>query len=272
MNNLPARPKDLPEFENPPLREVAFSIQFEVPENYHELFVHEIWTELFPESPPPDAGERVLPTFETFGASFSDTRRNEINFAALRGPHNNKYTFTSDDGESILHLQPDRITKIWKKQQERNYPRFEAIRDDFVQLLETLESLFDKFKIGSIVPNQCELVYANFLKSDNIAKDLNALGISTFEAIGSIEGYHSSFSKVLFDEGGEKWARLRGMMWSTHDPDGDQSIQLNLAVRGAPEDAAISDCLQFFQRARVEIVQTFAHICESGQVKLWKRL
>lgn len=269
---FPDRPKDLPDFENPPLNEVAFGIQFERPKHYHELFASEIWRRLFDSSKVPAIVEKSPPSFETFGSKFKDTRRNEIKFEHLRPPFENRYAFETDDGASVTYFQPDKVVKIWKKKDGNTYPRYEAIRDDFVAVVEGLRKLLSEFEVGDIVPTQCELVYANFVKTDSLPEALSLFGVNTFEDGIEIEGYSSGFSKILESSEGERWGRLHGNFWSTYDPDGDEALQLNLLVRGAPSEPTVDDCWKFFHRARIEIVRTFDQLCKEDRKRPWKKI
>ena len=268
----PERPDHLPDFRDPPLTEVAFAIQYERPVNYHELFVSEVWKNLFADSKVPTPIDRTQPVFETFGSDFKDTRRTEIKFEHLKAPFENRYALEASGGESVMHLQPDKVVKIWKKQSGNEYPRFETIRDDFSSTVTRLVDLFEKFGVGELVPTQCELVYANFLKAESISKALRVFGVETFGDKIELEGFQAGFSKILKSNQDERWARLHGNFWSTFDPQGDRAVQLNLMVRGAPAEPSISACWDFFNQARVEIVETFAHMCSEDKGQPWKRI
>ena len=37
------RPKDLPEYDNPPINEVVLGVQFSTPEGYRQIYADEIW-------------------------------------------------------------------------------------------------------------------------------------------------------------------------------------------------------------------------------------
>lgn len=268
---LPARPENLADFDDPPLTEVAFAIQYERPKNYHELFVSEIWRNLFDGSKIPAPVEKTPPVFETFGSDFKDTRRSEIRFEQLRPPFENRYAFETNSGESVTHFQPDKVVKIWKKLNGSSYPRYETIRDDFVDTVLNLKDLFDKSGVGEFVPTQCELVYANFLKLKDVSKALQVFGIGTFGTQIEVEGFQASFSKILANSSDERWGRLHGNFWTTFDPEGDKAVQLNLTVRGAPFESTTDACWEFFHHARVEIVETFAHICSEDRGQPWKQ-
>jgi uncharacterized protein (TIGR04255 family) len=154
-----ARPDSLPDFTNPPIVEVALSVQFAPPPGYHEVYAREVWA-IFEKSYP-DLEEKppLQPSFEVFGGP--EMPRLQVNFGISSRPIRNRHWFLAQDKKELIQFQPDKFIHNWRKVSNENneYPRFEYIVEKFADELTRLDRYFQDKGWGPIVPNQCEVVY-----------------------------------------------------------------------------------------------------------------
>ncbi len=107
-----ARPDPLPDFTNPPIVEVALSIQFAPPPGYHEVYAREVWAifeNAFPviEEMPP-----IQPSFELFGGPEMPGLQIILAFPAGQFVIG---TFLAQDKTELIQFQQDRFIHNWRK-------------------------------------------------------------------------------------------------------------------------------------------------------------
>ena len=265
-----ARPSNLPDYKAPPVKEVAFSIQFERPESFNQMLVRDIW-ELFKDQHPNSKIEpRLAPIFETFSGAFRDTRKSNIKFEANQGPIENRCVFYSSDKSEVIHFQSDRFSLIWKESPEFEYPRYEPIFEEFKTAFCSLQKLFLEQDWGEIEPNQCELVYSNRIPFEEIVDVASRIRIGSIHGLSDIEGFQFHFTQKIKSEG-EPYARVFVNAWTSLDSSNKPYLLLNITVRGRPLGESLSACWEFFDEAHVRIVEMFTQITSDAAHKDWGR-
>lgn len=154
---MPERPSDLPDFENPPVVEVALSLQFESVEGLGVPQIGLLWPvyrDRFPktrEEPP------LNPVVERFGAPTVQQTRVELRFVDVVP---SRVLMLSADESQLIQVQRDRFIHNWRAQ-GGPYPRYESVRDTFFHELQVFCEFLVREHLGEIVPNQCEVTYVN---------------------------------------------------------------------------------------------------------------
>jgi uncharacterized protein (TIGR04255 family) len=97
----------------------------------------------------------------------------------MNAPDMPRVWFVSADDTCLIQLQPDRFLFNWREGPNRTpYPRYKTVIKKFRTLYNAFEKFVSQHKLGSIVPQQCELSYVNYIRQGQ--------GWSTFADIGEI--------------------------------------------------------------------------------------
>ena len=165
------RAKDLPNFEGPPVVEVALGVQFEPLAKLDGPWIARFWLEhvrdRFPEWIEAPA---LPPVIEWFGIP---GQPRGVMFRLGQGAVANRAVFHDASQTGLLQLQQDRFVRNWRKVGDGHaYPRYESIRDSFALEVSQLRRFLTENQIGELVPNQCEVTYVNHIP----VEDVNKLG------------------------------------------------------------------------------------------------
>jgi len=152
--NSPRSP--LPDFANPPVIEVALSVQFNSLTELQAPQLGLLWHEFRPCFPRAEQQPPLDSVTEKFG---------------VRGPGKVSVTFgmgipvprcwfLNEAGTELIQVQQDRFAHNWRKVgEEDSYPRYEYIRETFKTVLETFHQFLARERFGELIPNQCEVTY-----------------------------------------------------------------------------------------------------------------
>ena len=239
------RPADLPDYETPPLVEVALAVQFAELQGYRTVHAGLLWADKFREAYPRFFEQPPLdPTFEVFGPQ---ARAPQLQIKQMPGPPVPRLWFMNDSETELVQIQANRFVRNWRKVGEgENYPRYEKLRERFFPELEEVDAFFKGWSIGAIQPNQCEITYVNRLQLDGHdlrAHPAIALSLFSRDALQSdgesatlpeSEDCNLSLRYILKDANGEP----RGRLLVTVQPwPGEPALRLDLTVRGPPATA-----------------------------------
>ncbi|MCH8270486.1 MAG: TIGR04255 family protein, partial [Planctomycetes bacterium] len=141
-----ANPETLPEFDDPPVVEVALSVQFESLEitpahlGLIALAMRENGYNRIELKPP------LSQVFEYFGPP--PPPESKVTFEI--GPPPPRHWFVNDDSSELVQLQQDRLIQNWRKVPgSKPYPRFETIRPKFEKQARDLIVFIDREQLGS---------------------------------------------------------------------------------------------------------------------------
>ena len=278
-----SRPDGLPDFTNPPLTEVAISIQFATPPKYSEAYISEIWALFKADFPNVQEMPALPPTFEVFGGPELPQMQMNIgmnifsSFATGASALRNRYWFLNESESELIQFQQDRLIHNWRKRpgQDNDYPRFDLLFSKFKQELKNVESYFSFKNWGALAPNQCELTYVNqmSLQSDtrqDLAKSSYFRNIDL--SIGDDDASEFSFNlrKPIISDGAQV-GRLFVEAATAVDSSGSPIIGLNLTARGRPTHATSTSALEFLESVRVMIDKTFVKFTSDAAHQKWGR-
>lgn len=269
--DVTARPSNLPDFERPPVVEVALSVQFEplALETKHLALLWDNCRADFPEwhDQPP-----IAPAFEMFGPGFVNAR--------FRSVHLPRALFRNATATELKQFQADRFVRNWTKADAApEYPRYERIRGAFADDLHALVSFLGHHSLGTFVPNQCEVTYVNLIP----------LGDGTARNVGDvISPWSGSYSDSFFQEPeatevaahfvitspqqSEPIGRLhvQGALVAYRDTE-RKALQLTLTARGQPQGTDVDGVLAFLNLGREYIVKGFASFTMPQMHQSWGR-
>jgi uncharacterized protein (TIGR04255 family) len=265
-----ARPVDLPDFANPPLAEVAMSVQFQKLEQFQIVHAGTLWDVFRKDGDKVEYLPPLPPLFETFGSPSPVTQH--FQFQLVNTPDLPRMWFVRENGEDLIQFQSDRFIHNWRKAgSDDSYPRYEAIRSQFLREFQKLETFIGDAGLGSIIPNQCELTYVNLIKPFNGDHPLVFAPPVSINASGALEDSSVSLRYKLVNLAGIQIGRLHIQTIPVIDPYGERALQLSITGRGPPAEPTILAVMGFLDTARAAIVRAFAEITSPAMHAVWDR-
>ncbi|HEX6509962.1 MAG TPA: TIGR04255 family protein [Chloroflexota bacterium] len=259
---------ELPEFEDPPVVEVALSAQFRILPGLRGLTLaplYEQWRDRYPrveEQPPlPSTVEGIVPGGPAFQLN--------VGLPSVR------YWFLTDDGTELVQLQQDRLSVNWREQSsEKPYPRYTAMRQLFVERFRDLETFAAQQGMGKVQVTQLELSYVNAVTID--PGDRGKLGriLTTWHDVpdaylGDPEQAQLSMSYQV-KELGAGISRLWVQAGPGQRVSGAPAMLLTLLVRGAPAGEGIDEILAFLDSGHQHLVRSFAELTTPEMHTIWR--
>ena len=259
---------DLPEFDDPPVVEVALSAQFRILPGLRGLALaplHEQWRDLYPrveEQPPlPSIVEGNVPGGPVF----------QLNV----GMPSVRYWFLTGDGTELVQLQQDRLSVNWREQGSgKSYPRYPAMREVFAERFKDLEAFVAQKALGDIRVTQLELSYINAVRigPDDTGK-LDRI-LSTWQAapghhLGDPEQARADMSYQV--EGlGVGVSRLWVQAGPGQQVPGVPAMLLTFLIRGVPAGEGLEETLAFLDDAHQHLVRSFAELTTPEMHAIWR--
>jgi uncharacterized protein (TIGR04255 family) len=269
------RPDHLPDFTNPPIVEVALSIQFAPPPGYREVYAREVWAIFEGSFPYVEEMPPIQPSFEVFGGP--EMSGFKLNFGISSGPTRNRYWFLAPDKTELIQFQQDRFIHNWRKVVNKNneYPRFEAVIEKFFDEVRSLDSYFQAKGWGPITPTQCEVTYINQmpLLEQNSRERPRSFYFRSIDLsdVGDSNDFSISIRKTITSDSGAQIGRLYIESSTLIDGEGKPIIVLTLTARGAPAEQTLDKAIAFLFVARELIVTSFTKFTSDEAHALWGR-
>jgi uncharacterized protein (TIGR04255 family) len=273
---IPHRPADFPNFERPPINEVALSFQFAPLPKFRSAYVGLLWQRLRSEYPKASEQPALLPSFETFPTPDPLP----FQFAPFSLPPMPRFWFEESDGAHLLQIQQDRIVHNWRKREaEQDYPRYEVIRERFEKDLDRFVDFLRAEDLGEVRPNQCEVTYINAIE---ISKDTSVY--QQLEQITPLWGGHlpKSFSlepetatlqsSFVLRDAEKPFGRAHvtfapGILTTENRP----ILRLEITVRARPSNDSITESFRLLDAERELVVRTFAAVTTPAMWEIWGR-
>ena len=278
----PRRPKDLPDFANPPITELALSVQFAPLTNLRNIHIGLLWRLLRKKYPNVEEHPLIATIFETFGlpipATAAGVQLQLLNSLDL----SHRYWFVSSQGDHLFQIQRDRIAHNWRKQREdETYPRYEPLRARFLSEVQLVERFLKDENLGAILPNQCEITYINHISLDGCddpADRLDEIFTNWHENYSDnflqrIERAQFNMTFVIpSDAGKAPFGRLHvSVQPAMHRETSTRLVQFTLVCRGKPDDETIGSALEWLDGGRAVVVKAFATLTEPDMHQAWGR-
>jgi uncharacterized protein (TIGR04255 family) len=268
------RPVHLPDFDAPPLTEVALSLQFQPIARFGFVDLGPLSDQFRPRFERVEYYPPLAPTFETFGLRQGKAPTLHINVGAgLALP---RLWLIDKAGNELLQFQIDRFVHNWRKIEVNNvYPRYEQIRERFEAEVQRLTAFLTQRGLGALVPTQCEVTYVNTIglssSGDPTHKVLRAWAVTSGTHLGEPEDVAIMARFVIYNTGNEPIGRIIAQSTPGLDSAGQPVIQFTIIGRGPPAQPTLEAALQFMDIARERVVWAFAELTTEEMHKLWKR-
>jgi uncharacterized protein (TIGR04255 family) len=268
----------LPDFAAPPVVEVALSVQLEPLSKLTTQDLAVFWSDVLGKTYKWKEAPAIPPAFEWFGIPRPPTNV-EFRFQELEAPPPHRALFFSKDETALVQLQRDRFVRNWRKANNEPYPRYESIRSSFRDLYEALCRFIAQEKLGSCVPNQCEVTYVNHIPwgregqpAEDLSEVLTACTSKTSDAfLPAPEQVELATRYVIAGDHGSV-GRLHIAANPTYKVDDLQPLlALTLTARGRPASDGIDDVVKFLDLGREHVVRGFASITTAAMHQRWGR-
>ncbi len=273
-----ARPAGLPDFQAPPVTEVAFSLQFDVLPRFTAPYIGLLWQKFREALPEIEEHAPLAEALERFG--LLQTLGLEVQFEDK--PPVPRVWFLNADKTNLIQVQSNRFIHNWRKlMTESPYPRYEAERATFLREARILEAFLAENDLGSLRVNQCELTYVNHIEPAGGWKThADAPKVFTVlrpaAEIGFLPEREDSGFRLRYVMGGgegDPLGRLHAVMnpgWRTVDQ--LPVFTLSMMARGAPIGTGLEGAFRFFDIGREWIVKGFAELTTKEMHHVWGRI
>jgi hypothetical protein len=267
----------LPEFERPPVTEVAISVHFDEIGAFQPVHFGLLWTRLGNRYPRTEYHSPIGPTIELFDGQREGNVAIQFHSELPVG----RCWYLNEKGTELLQLQPDRLTLNWRKlDTDAVYPRYSHIRTRFAEELAIVAGFMEEMKLGFVRPLQCELTYVNHIPQGHgwdTPADLDR--VTTLWAGSTSDGFLSGPAEVRFAAQYliEDETQPRGRLHVELHPaqravDKSRLVALHLVARGAPIGATMDGVFAFSDLAHEWVVRGFTSITTKSMHELWGRL
>lgn len=271
----------LPEFDNPPVIEVALSAQFHPLTNFRAVHFGLLW-EGFRKKGFRSVEEHgaLDPVLETFESPSTHTPAIEIKMFE-DSPPLPRVWFLNEVGTELVQIQSDRFVHNWRKAQTTlPYPRYDNIRSRFLAELELFEQFTAAERLGPFQPTQCEITYINHIfAGDGFGSHGELANVFTiwqnkfsddFLQLPEDAGFALRFR--IPDSRGEPLGRLHiALQPAFRGSDKKPVLILTLTARGSPIGIGTSGILSFLDLGHEWIVRGFSSITTPELHRIWRR-
>lgn len=268
---------DLPEFRNPPVAEVACSIQFNSIGRLDAPRLGLLWTRFRDRYPTTETHAPLTTAVELFGPPTPAEVRVEV----LPAPPLPRVWFLDSSGARLIQVQHDRFVVNWRRERDAEYPRFPSLRHTLEAELGRFEDFLREEELGDLTLNQVELTYVNHIPAgtepsvrqplaDFVRLWAGEPADTTYLQSAEQTGFECSY--VMVDSEGKPIGRLHIRAESQFRRADKMPVYgLTLVGRGAPPEQRVDAALRFMDQQHEWIVRTFTEITTPTMHKVWER-
>jgi uncharacterized protein (TIGR04255 family) len=278
--NSPAMP--FPNYKNPPVAEVALSVQFEPLNLMKTGDLGNLWSLFRKSGFSRTEDHRPLDAFDERFDPRAYVQETGILFRTLDPPPMPRVWFLNEQGTELVQVQRDRFIHNWRKLgSDVDYVRYPRIREKFRTGFSEFESFVSTEGLGTISPNQCEVTYTNHLLSGE-GWDRQGDLARIFSFWNPVDGgflpsipEHAAVSirHLIPDSSGKHIGRLHiEAQPAFRNPDFRPMIVLTLTARGTPIGLGADGVMAFLDLGREWIVRGFTSITTQEMHTRWGRV
>ena len=259
----------LPEYERPPVVEVALAIQLEGSIGFRSLDLA-VLADRWSDDHPVRQERAPLPMMSP------DPDEPGVSLEVSDEAPTPRLWLQNDAGDRVVQLQHDRITVNWQKGGRNDpYPRYTTIRESLIEAWRRLTQAVEDLQLSVPPPSICEVLYVNHLGPDQgwrTAEDTAGL-LAPWRGQASDdflpENPHQGFllHYHLPDERG--WLNVDA--WSTDERTDERLMVLTLLARGPASSPDLDGALDFMDLAHEWIVRGFTSVTTAAAHRRWGR-
>jgi len=269
----------MPDFRDPPVVEVALSVQFDSLSKLRTPQMGLLWQEFRDRFPKTEEHAPLDMAVERFGAP--QRPKGVARIKMLEGPPVPRCWFLNEAGTELIQIQHDRFVRNWRKAgTDAEYPRYEHIRGAFESELRSFSAFVEREQLGAFAPNQCEVTYVNHIvagKSWTTHAELDRVVTVCRRSFSDpfLDRPEDAGMRLRFlipDDGGQPIGRLHVAIDSGYRTKDDQPLfVLNLTARGAPRGDGLGGVMGFLDLGREWVVRGFASLTTQTMHREWGR-
>jgi len=258
----------LPEFENPPVVEMALGVQFRPLLAVRGITLgplRERWRAEYPRV------EEQAPLAPGIEGGLAPGLGLAIGFGPVPPV---RHWFLSEDGANLVQVQNDRLIVNWRQgDNARLYPRYERMRAVFEQRLREFAGFVEDERLGAVEIVQAELNYIKAVpveagQQGHLGRLLRAWGGTAGHHLGEPEQARVALAFPIADIG-QPPVRLHVSVDPAQRPDGAPLLFMTLTARGAPAGHAIQDALKFLDQAHDHVTRSFLELTPEAMHTIW---
>lgn len=278
---MSASVKPLPNFENPPVVEVALSVQFKPLVGLKVAHLGRLWSTYRDDGFTQTEDHRNLDSLQEAFDHRHYVHDMGIRFRSLDTPPVPRVWFLNEPGTELIQVQQDRVIHNWRKTDDGvDYVRYPNVRQRFVDSFAKFGAFAHAENLGDVEPNQCEITYTNHLVSgEGWSSQGDMDQVFSFwsqppsDFLQGPENVSVTVRYLIPDEHGKPIGRLYvDIQPAFRNLDFRPMLILNLTARGAPLAGDSDGILGFFDLGREWIVRGFAEITTNKMHAIWRRI
>lgn len=266
----------LPEFDRPPVIEVAASIQFEPVAGLDAARLGLLWSVYRTDYPHTEHHPPLRKEIERFGSPAPATIEISLdpNFPTPR------LWFLNGRRTELVQVQQDRFALNWRNNDTGDpYPRYVNLSAKLAEEFERFEQFLDREGLGPLNINQVELTYVNHIPAGPAGGTRTPVERILTLWAGEVSGGRFPAAEDLSFQtryvmsgpsgpAGRLHVRLQSQF---RIADGTPLYTLHMVGRGAPESANLDGALALLDRAHCWIVDGFTAITTPAMHQTWGR-
>ena len=261
-------------FNNPPLKEVSFSIQFEPISSFHIGFIGLLWDKYRDRYPKVETAEEATQQIEKFG--IISRKQPPFPFKFIEETPVPRTLFVSADAQHVIQIQKDRFIFNWRKIFDENlrYPRYSNVKKKLFEEFEVFTNFLTANGLESPRYNQVEVIYVNHIDANIRSIDsvfVGAVGESQFSSSLNLEAFSINLKHVI-QRDSENIGRLyTSINKASRISDGVEIYDLKFIVRLNPNEPSIAGVMDAMDIARMEINSSFEAVTTKEMHDEWNR-
>lgn len=266
------RPADLPDYERPPIDEVAIGVQFPAIDGFNDLHVGLFYARVREDYPRAESRPRVDSPIETFTG---ETPLPAFTFQfQMERPKGRAWLISADD-QYLIQVQDTQFLCNWRRR-EGDYPHFDALLERFWKAYKEFEAHLSHEGLSVLSVQQIEVTYINWipdLPASAFLRPGSASSIS-IPGVGPEAESQDWIARYLVNDESKPIARLYAQCQSVVRavPIPSPGIQFSLVFRAPLLEAATNDRLSsLMELGRNTIVRTFTDLTTSQSHTHWGR-
>lgn len=263
-----------PEFEKPPVIEVALGVQFSPLSALRAAHMGLLWSLFRKDFPRTEDQPPLARAVERFD------KPDLPSFRIEPAPLTPRSWFLNKDGSQLVQVQQDRLVHNWRKVGANTpYPRYFQLRETFAENLRTFESFVKSERLGDLKPDQCELTYIDHVEPGEVWKDFSQVDAvirswrppeATLKNL-AFENVTLDIKHVILGKDGKPAGRLHIRVMpvfrmSDHAP----ILNLEFIARGAPAGPGVDGILGFMDLAHDCTLAAFTTLTTDAIQKSWR--
>lgn len=263
----------LPDFAQPPVDEVALSLQYPPIAGFNVTHFGLFWQCIRGDYPKSEIKPPIPNVTEEFGPGAAFTR--QMKFALLELPEIRCW-YLDECRNRLVQVQRDRFVINWRKVTgTETYPRYPDVRDRLEREWRRFCDFLTSEGLERPQINQCEVLYVN-----NIEYDKGWSGYGQLDQV--IAALATPKAKNRFLPAPERmtmnviypFGENAGRLYVNFSPvlrarDGKEVLQMTLTARGAPRSSSDDDVFAWLDLGRKWVVRGFADFTTDTMHKVW---